>query len=208
MRTALLPFCVLSLALLAGCADLLGVEPLSGSDGGEEGEGDGDGGDGAPSATDGGLDLPDGCRADWVDASSGVVPPGAIPNHPLDDSGLAIFVCHAASGSDVLPGKLRPGWGCYFGDGDGGEVLATDYQALVPTGCTAVWKTAPDGYEPVHVVPCGQDSQGPLYSCRVTQAGMYKDELGRIGWGTSHQCVYSYAMQSYSTVDFEVLTLQ
>jgi hypothetical protein len=191
----LLAFCALVVGLLVGCADLLGVEPLSR-------------GDAAATAPDGGSDLPDGCSVDWVDASAGVVPPGAIPNHPLDDSGLATFVCHAPNGGDVVPGKLRPGWGCYFGDNDGGEVLMTSYQALVPTGCTVVWKAAPMGYEPQYVLTCGQDPQGPLYSCRVTEAGMYLDELGHVGWGTNHQCVYSYATYSYSTTAFEVLTLQ
>ncbi len=192
MKARLLPLCGLAIALLGACADLLGVETLSGTD--------------AASAPDAGFDLPDGCSIDWVDAAAGVLPPGAIPNHPLDDSGLAIYVCRAPYEGEVVPGKLRPGYGCYFGDHDGGEVLATEYQALVPTGCTVVWKGAPAGYEPAGVLPCGQDSLGrPYYSCRVT-TGTYVDELGHIGWGTNHLCVYSYAQVAYSTADFAVLT--
>src|SRR5579859_658722 len=149
-------------ALLAGCAGLLGVEPLSGDDAGENTGTD------AP-AESGPLDAGAlECGAVWVDASGGFVPPGAVNAEPVDAQTVTIYVCRASAGSDVIPGKLRPDYGCYYGGPDA-EVLTLDYQVLVPAACTVGWAAAPDGVTPAYAVPCGSDSQGDLYSCRVTQ---------------------------------------
>jgi hypothetical protein len=115
-------------------------------------------------------------------------------------------VCRAAAGTDVIPGKLLPGYGCFYGDGDA-EVPNGDYQVLVPSGCTVAWKAAPGGFVPAAAVLCGQESQAPLYSCRVEQPDAYVGELGHMGWATNHQCRFSYANVSYDTDVFDVLTL-
>jgi hypothetical protein len=186
--------------LLAGCAGLLGVEPLSGDDAGadtatgaETGGGPGDAG-------------PLECGAVWVDASGGFVPPGSVNAEPVDAQTVTIYVCRASSGSDVIPGKLRPDYGCYYGEGDA-EVLTLDYQVLVPAACTVGWMPAPDGVTPAYAVPCGSDSQGDLYSCRVTQPAGDQGELGHTGWGTNHQCIYSLSGLALTSKVFDVLTL-
>jgi hypothetical protein len=178
-------------APLAACAALIGVEPLSGDDAG----------------VDAGASMPDAGCAVWADASGGYVPPGAVNAEPIDAQNVTIYVCRTPSGSDLIPGKLRPNYGCYFGDGDA-EVFSLDYQVLVPAGCSAAWIYAPDGVTPANVVACGHDSQGSLYSCRVTQPAMDKGELGHMGWGTNHQCIYSLSGVSLVSTVFDVLALQ
>jgi hypothetical protein len=175
-----------SLVLLAGCADLLGVQELSGADAGEA----------------------FGCDAVWVDGSVGEVPPGAVPNGPLDAS-FVDYVCRVWSGSAAIPGKLLSPWYCYYGDGSG-EVTAAYYQVLVPTGCAVAWQLAPAGVTPPGTLRCGQDSQGlPLYSCRAEhEGGGGSGDLGYMGWSTNHTCVYSNAGQSHSIDTFDVLTVQ
>jgi hypothetical protein len=193
-------------ALLAGCAGLLGVEPLTGDDAGIEG-----GASDAPtdalaevSALDAG---PAGCTAVWVDASGGAVPPGAVNADPIDAHTVTIYVCRTGAGADLVPGKLRPDYGCYYGDGDA-EAFSLTYQVLVPSACTVAWMAAPDGVTPANAVPCGKDSQGDLYSCRVTQPAADEGELGHTGWGTNHQCTYSLSGLSFTSTVFDVLTLQ
>jgi hypothetical protein len=179
-------------APVAGCAALIGVEPLSGDAG-------------AGAGAEGSV-LDAGCAV-WADASGGYVPPGAINADPIDAHTVTIYVCRTPSGSDLIPGKLRPDYGCYYGEGDA-EVFALDYEVLVPAGCSAAWMLAPDGVTPWNAVVCGHDSQGDLYSCRVTQPAMDQGELGHTGWGTNHQCLYSLSGLSLVSTVFDVLALQ
>jgi hypothetical protein len=182
-------------ALVVGCAGLIGVEPLSGGDAGPDVD---------ASTPDAG---PTTCAAVWVDASGGTVPTGAVNAEPTDAQAVTIYVCHVAAGSDVIPGKLRPDYGCYYGDGDA-EVFAFDYQVLVPTGCTVSWVAAPDGVTQANSVTCGHDSQGDLFACRVTEPTVDQGELGHTGWGTNHQCIYSLSGLSLVSTAFDILTLQ
>jgi hypothetical protein len=162
----------------------------------------------AASTTDAGPGQEAACSVAWVDASGGYVPPGAVNAEPIDAQTVTIYVCRISSGSDLIPGKLRPNYGCYYGaDGDAGEVFSIDYQVLVPAGCTAAWMPAPDGVTPANAVVCGQDSQGLLYSCRVTQPSYDRGELGHMGWGTSHECIYSLSGQALVSTVFDVLAL-
>jgi hypothetical protein len=176
----------LSGALLAGCAGLLGVEPLSGDDGG---------------ADDAGCAV-------WVDGSGGIVPPGAVNADPIDAHTVTIYVCRVPSGSDLIPGKLRPDYGCYYGQMDAGEELSNDYQVLVPrAGCTASWGYAPAGVTPANAVVTGQDSQGALFTCKVIQPASDEGELGHQGVGTGHNCIYSLSGVSLTSTDFDELVL-
>jgi hypothetical protein len=192
------PLLALSGAFLAGCAGLLGVQPLSGDDGGAD-----------TTVPEAGPGQVGDCTAVWVDASGGVVPPGAVNADPIDAHTVTIYVCRVASGSDLIPGKLRPDYGCYYGQVDAGEVLSTDYQVLVPpAGCTASWAYAPCGVAPANAVVTGQDSQGALYSCKVIQPASDEGELGHAGYGTSHNCLYSLSTVSFTSTDFDELVLQ
>jgi hypothetical protein len=217
-----------SVAFLAGCADLLGVQDLSGGDVGADGGSDATydaGGSDAPgdvrpgdafssdvipgdasSGDDSSSDTSSGCNPVWVDASAGEVPVGAVPNGPLD-AGFVDYVCRVPSGTASIPGKLLSPWYCYYSDGTT-EVPAPDYQVLVPTGCAVAWEPAPSGVTPPYTFQCGQDSQGlALYSCRVEQGDAGTGDLGYMGWSTNHLCVYSNATQSFSSDTFDVLTV-
>jgi hypothetical protein len=136
------------------------------------------------------------------------VPPGAVNAEPIDAQTVTIYVCRVAAGADLVPGKLRPDYGCYYGDGDGGEPLSTDYQVLVPAGCTPAWMPAPAGVTPANAVVCGHDSEGGLfYSCRVTEPASDQGELGHTGWATNHECVYSLSGVALTSTVFDVLAL-
>jgi hypothetical protein len=189
-----------SLPLLAGCADLLDVQELSGIDAG----GDADAGGGA---TDGQPDVgaSPACDAAWIGASSGAVPPGAVANAP-PDAGFAIYVCRASVGDASLPGKLLVSWGCYWGTDDGAP--ASNYEVLVPAGCNVAWSPTTNGLAPQGAFICGEDSQGPLYACRVEPPGGYAGELGFMGWSTNHACAYSYGSQALSSTSFDVLIVE
>jgi hypothetical protein len=172
-------------ALVVACAAVLGVEPLTGD----------------------GADADAGCAV-WVDASGGIVPPGAVNADPIDAHTVTIYVCRVPSGSDLIPGKLRPDYGCYYGQVDAGEELSNDYQVLVPpAGCTASWGYAPAGAAPANALVTGQDSQGALYSCKVIQPASDEGELGHAGHGTSHNCIYSLSGVSLTSTDFDELVL-
>ena len=183
---------------LAGCADLLGVEPLSGSDGGSSDVSDGGAG---PEG--------DGCVITWVDSSGGVPPPAGAVAYPVSGSGAVLYVCRVSTPTlGVIPGKLLPGWTCYYSDGQA-EVAASSYEVLVPEGCTLAWGPADDDNLPVGALVCGEDSDGgALYSCRVGTTGANPGELGHVGWSTGHECLYSLDGASLTATDFDVLTAE
>jgi hypothetical protein len=197
-----------ALALFAGCADLLGVVPLTGTDASTPDAGTTPEDVATPEA--GPASEPDGCTISWVDASSGAVPPGAVPN-PVPGSTVEIYVCRTFSQAlgGVIPGKLLPGYFCYYGDGQQTEISAADYAVFVPQQCTLAWAPSPNGVDPVGAVQTGTLLDGGiLYSCRVATTGPDPGELGHMGWSTDHQCVYSLSGQSLRATDFDVLTAQ
>jgi hypothetical protein len=228
MNRSLMPLGLL-LALSGGCADLLGVQELTGidasagsaSDGGSDASLDTGTDTGFVTGLDAGGDaagdaLPadaspaetsPGCTPAWVDASVGQVPPGAVPDLPLD-AGWVDYVCRVWSGDAAYPGKLVMPWYCYYGDVDG-EVPASYYQVLVPAGCpTVAWEPAPAGVTPPYTLPCGQDLQGlPLYSCRRDDSEGGTGDLGYMGLGTNHLCVYSFSGQTLTIDTYDVLTV-
>ncbi len=207
---------------LAACADLLGVEPLSGADAAspvasDSGAADSGASDSGPSdavaadagASDAGqASESGGCVITWVDSSGGVPVPGAVPN-PVTGSTADLYVCRVAAASlGVIPGKLLPGYACYYGDGQS-EVTASSYQVLVPEGCTLAWGPAALGDLPFDAVVCGQSGDGgALYSCRAGPSEAYPGELGHVGWSTNHECVYSLSGASLTATDFDVLTAE
>jgi len=81
---------------------------------------------------------------------------GAAQGMP-NNQGIVLFVCRASVGSDEIPGKLLPGWGCYYGDGKS-ETLSTTYQALTSAGCSSQSGTS--------VTPDLVNLTGPVYHRR------------------------------------------
>lgn len=195
---------------LAACASLLGVEPLAG-----ETEGGADAGDNAPEASvspDASSDalLADetspssGCSYAWVVADGGDVPANAIPNRSAD-AGIVIYVCRATEGTDVIPGKLLPGWGCYAVTSAMTGPYAR-YEVLVQTQCDVGWPYAYNGILPPDSLPSGHDSQGSLYACRVDQ-GPDVGELGHVGLSTNHLCSYTLSDMRLTTGTLDILTI-
>jgi hypothetical protein len=133
------------------------------------------------------------------------VPSGAVSNGP-PDANFALYVCRAPVGDASIPGKLLSAWGCYWGTDTAAP--APDYQVLVPTGCAVAWNAPLNGIAPPGALECGQDSQGPLYACRLQEAAAYPGELGFMGWSTNHMCTYSYGNQSLTSNAYDVLTVQ
>jgi hypothetical protein len=192
-RTAL---AVLAALVPMGCADLIGVETLTGRDAGSDVD---------SAVADAGAEA-DSCAVAWVGAANGDVPQGAVADY-VRDGGATIYVCRAPSGTDAVPGKLLSSWGCFYSDGQA-EQLASTYEVLVPSAsCAVAWAPAPGSIAPPYAIECGHDTHGALYSCRVA-SGPDSHELGHMGWGTSHACVYSLSGMSITTSDFEILTVR
>jgi hypothetical protein len=200
-----------AIAFVAGCSGLLGIQTLYGSDAGP------DVFDAAPDSAfvdtglfDAGSPAPaddGGCQIVWVDASGGAYPAGAVQNYPTADP--PTFVCRVASATNgLVPGKLLPGYQCYYGDGQIEESSLT-YQVLVPNHCSVEWLDASTlGVIDGDPLVCGWDSEGGvLFSCRVGQGGANPTELGHVGWSTDHICVYSLGGQSLSSDIFQVLAV-
>jgi hypothetical protein len=204
------------IAFVAGCGGLLGIQTLYGTDAGLDIL------DAAPDSapieagpTDAGLvdssapAQPDdgGCQIIWVDASGGAIPAGAVQNYPTADP--PTFVCRVSSATDgLVPGKLLPGYQCYYGDGQI-EQSSLTYQVLVPSHCSVAWLDASTlGVIDGNPLVCGEDSEGGvLFSCRIGQEGANPNELGHVGWSTDHICVYSLSGNALTSDIFQVLAV-
>lgn len=99
----------------------------------------------------------------WVDATGGMVPPGAVEGGKDDEP---LFVGRAHHEGALLPGKVKPSHSvCYVAWG-GAEHGKTDYQVLC--GCNPVWLPASGGNIPPHAIPSGETEDGePLFVGRV-----------------------------------------
>jgi hypothetical protein len=185
--------CAIAIASIAACADIIGVESLSGSDAST------DASDASP--TDAGAS--DACTLTWIPSSSGTIPPGAVGNNKPQDAAVTIYVCRATVEAGTLPGKLLPGWGCYLADND--SFHSTGYEVLVPSKCTLAWVASINGIAPNGAVVCGMDSQGALYACRTSDTATDPGELGHYGWSTNHTCAYTLGNMTLVSTDFQVL---
>jgi hypothetical protein len=146
----------------------------------------------------------------WVDATAGAVPNGAFAS-TVPGSIVVLYVCRVATATyGVVPGKLRPGYGCYYGEVGQPEALSLDYEVLVPSNCTLTWVMAPGGVTPVGGIVSGESLDGgQLLSCQVEDGGADPGEIGHEGWSTSHECAYSLSGASLTTAsDFDILAAQ
>jgi len=69
-------------------------------------------------------------RLQWVAASGGTVPGGALQGGQ-EANGSPLYICHAMHLGGVHPGKVRPGFsGCNIPYG-GQEIVVPNYEVLV-----------------------------------------------------------------------------
>ena len=112
----------------------------------------------------------------WQDASSGSVPSNAvIGGWDAGSPWPPLYYCRAhLAGSDLEPGKIRPGFpGCLIPYG-GVEQVATYYQVLVSLSPAMPLTTvvASGGYVPPDAIRGGTDNDGtPLYLCTAVYGG-------------------------------------
>lgn len=81
----------------------------------------------APPGYPGGVSVNPAGGAQWVNASGGQVPPGAVPAGN-DTSGEPMFVARAQHEGAMLPGKLVPSHGCAYVPWGGAENGKNEYQ--------------------------------------------------------------------------------
>lgn len=138
----------------------------------------------------------------WVDAAGGQLPTNPVKGG-REPAGWDLYVCRAKTSAGVtVAGKLISGWGCYVADGNT-ERVAQEYEVLTATGCALSWAAAPAGVPPANAVEASSVSSMAIRSCRAAHAG--GTHLGFTGWGTNHECVFSYGGGTYRSSSFEVL---
>ncbi len=138
--------------------------------------------------------------ADWVPASGGAIPPGAMQGG-YESGGEPLFVCRVSYNGSVQPGKVRPGFGgCNFPFG-GQEVTRPRYEVLVGTGFD--WVPGNGGI-PGGAVQGGYDippQSPPLFVCQANyNGGMHPGKIRPdwtscdISWGGQEIFVDAYSV--------------
>ncbi|CAL1288387.1 unnamed protein product [Larinioides sclopetarius] len=140
--------------------------------------------------------------AEWVQASSGSIPPNAI--EVGYDGGDIIYVGRAHHQGDNIPGKLVPAHGsCYVAWG-GEEHAYHQYEVLVaPYGVSLEWRFASGSDLPPGAIQGGSTADGePLFIGRVNHEGAMCS--GKVH--PSHGVLYvPYGGQECPHDSFEVL---
>ncbi|XP_015586335.1 uncharacterized protein LOC107263519 isoform X3 [Cephus cinctus] len=119
----------------------------------------------------------------WVDASGGMVPPGAIVGGQDDEP---LYVGRAYHEGALIPGKVKPGHAvCYIPWG-GAEHGKSDYQVLC--GGNVAWIPTSGGNVPPNAIPGGETEDGePLFIGHVT----HEDGVVTVGKvQPSHKVLY------------------
>jgi len=142
----------------------------------------------------------------WQDASSGWVPSNAvIGGYDTGSPPPPLYYCRAQlAGSDLEPGKIRPGFaGCLIPYG-GVERVATKYQVLVSLSPAMPLTTvgASGGYVPPDSIRGGTDDDGSaLYLCTAAYGGGFHPGKLRssfkacdVSYGGSEHLVASYTV--------------
>jgi hypothetical protein len=127
-------------------------------------------------------------NVDWMDASGGVVPPGAVQGgQEAPPEFEALYVCRASFNNSVQPGKVRPGFGACEIPYGGAAFRVPRYQVLVGTGSR--WVPAGAGYIPGRPVLAGYDipPESPqLFICQASYKGGIHPGKITSGWIGCH----------------------
>ncbi|OWR54240.1 C3 and PZP alpha-2-macroglobulin domain-containing protein 8 [Danaus plexippus plexippus] len=136
----------------------------------------------------------------WVDATSGLVPPGAVVGGQ-DCSGEALYVARAQHEGALLPGKLVGSHGCAYVPWGGQEHGKPEYQVLV--GGPNNWIATSGSNIPPGALPGGQSEDGEtLYVGRVNHEGSITTGKVQQSHGV---CYISFGGQELGFPDYEVL---
>ncbi|KAI8438201.1 hypothetical protein MSG28_010820 [Choristoneura fumiferana] len=153
-----------------------------------------------PPGYPGGVAVSPAGGAQWMNATGGQVPPGAVPGGQ-DSNGEPMFVARAQHEGATLPGKLVPSHGCAYVPWGGAENGKNEYQVLV--GGSNQWIPTNGANVPPGAFQGGQTEDGePLFVGRVHHEGSVT--IGKVQ--QSHGvCYISYAGQELGFPDYEVL---
>ncbi|XP_046430548.1 uncharacterized protein LOC124184630 isoform X3 [Neodiprion fabricii] len=156
-------------------------------------------GDAPPSAPAAYMQPPmQGGASCWVDASGGVVPPGALAG---GQDGEPLFVARARHEGALIPGKLKPSHCvCYIAWG-GAEHGKPEYQVLC--GSSGTWVPTSGGNVPPNALPAGESEDGePLFVGRVNHEGTLS--IGKVQ--ASHGVLYiPFGGAEVAFPDYEIL---
>ncbi|XP_046753362.1 uncharacterized protein LOC124416394 isoform X1 [Diprion similis] len=134
----------------------------------------------------------------WVDASGGIVPPGALAG---GQDGEPLFVARARHEGALIPGKLKASHCvCYIPWG-GGEHGKPEYQVLC--GSAGTWVPTSGGNVPPNALPAGESEDGePLFVGRVSHEGTLT--IGKVQ--ASHGVLYiPFGGAEVAFPDYEIL---
>ncbi|XP_067210241.1 C3 and PZP-like alpha-2-macroglobulin domain-containing protein 8 isoform X3 [Linepithema humile] len=137
----------------------------------------------------------------WCDASSGMVPPGAVEG---GNDGEPLFVGRARHEGALIPGKVKPGHSvCYIAWG-GEEHGKTDYQVLCD--CNPTWVATSGDTIPSNAIPGGETEDGePLFVGRVHHEGTVT--IGKVQ--ASHSvCYIPFGGVEVAFPEYEILVGQ
>ncbi|KAL4716580.1 hypothetical protein ACJJTC_010244 [Scirpophaga incertulas] len=136
----------------------------------------------------------------WIDASSGQVPPGAAPAGQ-DCSGEPLFVARAQHEGATIPGKLVQSHGCAYVPWGGLEHGKPQYQVLV--GGSNNWVPTSGSAIPPGAFPGGQSEDGEtLFVGRVRHEGSITTGKVQQSHGV---CYISFGGQELGFPDYEIL---
>lgn len=139
----------------------------------------------------------------WINASNGVVPPGAfLAGQDSPPAREPLYACRAPYANGIALGKVSPKIGACDISYGGKEIRIPQYQVLV--GGPYRWVAPPPGQIPPGAVQGGNDSppgSAPLFVCQANHNGGYHPGKTRadwnvchIGWGGTEYRVPSYAV--------------
>ena len=136
----------------------------------------------------------------WVDASAGQIPPGAVVGGQ-DCSGEPLYVARAQHEGALIPGKLCASHGCAYVPWGGLEHGKPQYQVLV--GGPNNWVRTSGSNVPPGAFPGGQSEDGePLFVGRVNHEGSLTTGKVQQSHGV---CYISFGGQELGFPEYEVL---
>ncbi|MHC1688545.1 MAG: DUF3421 domain-containing protein [Methanothrix sp.] len=141
----------------------------------------------------------DSCPVQWVSASYGGIPYGAVVcGHESD--GTPLYLARAYYNGGLHPGKVRSEFGSAniaYGDD---EVKVNPYDVYCGGG---MWVSASGGAVPAGAVICGYDTNGePLYAARAYYAGGL--QIGKVRPAFAGADI-TYGGYEYTVNSYEVL---
>ncbi|XP_023245255.1 uncharacterized protein LOC106637623 isoform X2 [Copidosoma floridanum] len=134
----------------------------------------------------------------WVEATYGVVPPGAMV---AGEDGEPLYVGRAHHEGALLPGKVKPTHAVCYVPFDGQEIPKQEYEILC--NCNGTWTSVSGSDIPPNAILGGTSESGePLYIGRVDHENTKTP--GKVH--PSHECLFiPYGGEELRFQDYEIL---